>query len=294
MSLHDLQQYYGRRVEISLASYLPEETLIPQRLHQAMRYAVMGGGKRIRPLLVYLAGTAVHAKEQALDAPACAVELIHAYSLIHDDLPAMDNDPLRRGKPTCHIAFDEASAILAGDALQPLAFQILAEAEALHAEQRLAMIATLAKACGSRGMVGGQAIDIAAVGQAMNLVELENMHIHKTGALIHASVKMGVLAAAQVSTVNSEALEHYARCVGLAFQIQDDILDETTDTMTLGKAQGADRSHDKPTYPALVGLSKAKDMAQALVEDAINRLANFDERADPLRVLARYIQERQY
>jgi geranylgeranyl pyrophosphate synthase len=214
-----------------------------------MRYAVLGGGKRVRPVLVFAAGAAVGAADARLDAPACAVELIHAYSLVHDDLPAMDDDDLRRGRPSCHRAFDEATAILTGDALQTLAFQILAQATEPDAAVRLRMIATLALASGSRGMAGGQAIDLAAVGRELDMVQLEDMHIHKTGALIRASVLLGALCTDEFDEPRLERLDRYAKCIGLAFQIQDDILDVVGDTALLGKTAGADTARDKPTYP---------------------------------------------
>ena len=261
-----------------------------------MRYAVLGGGKRVRPILVYATGTALGISMDALDGPACAMELIHAYSLIHDDLPAMDNDDLRRGKPTCHRAFDEATAILAGDALHTLAFYILSHDPALQApaEARLAMIETLALASGSRGMVGGQAIDLAAVGRALDIAELEDMHIHKTGALIRAAVRLAALTAPELDHETLHRLDHYANCVGLAFQIRDDILDIEGDVATLGKRQGADLALNKPTYPTLLGLDEAKNRARQLHEEALASLATLDERAQPLRDLSHYIVDRSH
>lgn len=260
-----------------------------------MRYATLNGGKRIRPVLVYATGNALGIAEQQLDGPACAVELIHAYSLVHDDLPAMDNDELRRGKPTCHVQFDEATAILAGDALQSLAFHILAHDKTMvnDTQRRLEMIEILALASGSRGMAGGQAIDLASVGKELSIAELEDMHIHKTGALIRASVKLGALSQPDANPAALENLDHYAKCIGLAFQIHDDILDVECDTETLGKTQGADAERNKPTYPSLVGLDEAKAMAEDLVTQALDSLTHFDDRANPLRELARYIIERQ-
>lgn len=283
------------RVEHALAQWLPATDVIPERLHEAMRYVTLNGGKRIRPILVYATGTALGIPEQQLDGPACAVELIHAYSLVHDDLPAMDNDELRRGLPTCHIKYDEATAILAGDALQSLAFHILAHDEtmAMDAQRRLEMIDTLAIASGSRGMAGGQAIDLASVGKELNVVELENMHIHKTGALIRASVKLAALSRSNVELKLMDKLEHYAKCIGLAFQIRDDILDVESDTETLGKIQGADAVRNKPTYPSLIGVVKAKDMADDLVNQALESLQQLGKEADFLRDIARYIIERQ-
>ncbi len=281
------------RVEGALAHWLPAAAIAPQRLHQAMRYAVLGGGKRVRPVLVYAAGRALGVAPERLDAAAAAVEMIHAYSLIHDDLPAMDDDDLRRGRPSCHKAFDEATAILAGDALQTLAFQALCRdpALAVDAETRLAMVDSLALASGSRGMAGGQALDLAATGQAIDLPQLENMHIHKTGALIRASVRLGVLAA-EPPGAQAQRLDHYAKCIGLAFQVKDDILDVESDTQTLGKTGGKDQAQDKPTYPALLGLEASREMAARLRDDALQSLKGLDERADPLRELAAYIVSR--
>ncbi len=292
-----LKQYLAQcqqRVDSALDLQLPADSIQPHRLHQAMRYATLNGGKRIRPMLVYAAGAALGVVPEQLDGPACAVELIHAYSLIHDDLPAMDDDDLRRGRPTCHRAFDEATAILAGDALQTLAFKALCKNEPypFAAPIRLEMIETLANASGSRGMAGGQALDLAAVGQQLDLAQLENMHIHKTGALIHASVKLGCLAATTADTDQVRQLEHYANCIGLAFQVQDDILDVEGDTETLGKTQGKDQANGKPTYPSLIGLKGAKELAQSLRQDALDSLVELDGRADPLRWLADYIVNR--
>ncbi len=286
---------YQARATRALDHRLPAAELHPADLHQAMRYAVLGGGKRIRPTLVYAAGAAVGALLEALDGPACAVELIHAYSLIHDDLPAMDNDELRHGQPTCHKAFGEALAILAGDALQALAFQVLSQDVAMVADPaiRLRMAGILAQAAGSRGMAGGQAIDLAAVGRDdLSLAELENMHIHKTGALIRASVLLGALSQPAVEPVALERLDRYAKCIGLAFQIRDDILDVIGDTATLGKAQGADRALGKPTYPALLGLDGARVHARALYDEALTSLAPLGEEAEPLRWIAGYIIDR--
>lgn len=282
------------RAENALEQWLPVATINPARLHEAMRYAVLGGGKRVRPLLVYAAGSALGADMAALDGPACAVELIHAYSLVHDDLPAMDDDDLRRGKPTCHKAFDDATAILAGDALQTLAFYILAHDPAMQAgaSARLHMVEALALASGSRGMVGGQAIDLAAVGRNLHLPELEDMHVHKTGALIRASVALGTLSSPQVAPGLSQRLDRYAHCIGLAFQIRDDILDIESDTAILGKTQGADIARDKPTYPSLLGMAEAKQRAHHLYQEALECLTPLDVRADPLREIAAYIVER--
>ena len=282
------------RVERALDARLPGENILPQTLHQAMRYSVLDGGKRTRPLLTYATGQALGLSEDALDAQACAVEFIHVYSLIHDDLPAMDNDDLRRGKPTCHKAFDDATAILAGDALQALAFEVLANDAAIQvgAEARLKMIATLTRASGSQGMVGGQAIDLGSVGRSLTLPELENMHIHKTGALIRASVNLAALSRPDLDAYAAKKLDHYAKCIGLSFQVKDDILDVESDTATLGKTQGKDMDNDKPTYPALLGMAGAKNKAQELHEQAIASLADFGPEADLLRDLSLYIIER--
>ena len=291
--LADLLASYRARVNQALERYLPPPGIQPTTLHEAMRYAVLSGGKRIRASLVYATGCAVGTELSELDAPACAVELIHAYSLVHDDLPAMDDDDLRRGEPTCHRAFDEATAILAGDALQSLAFYALSHGPAKdHVQQRIEMISNLALASGSRGMAGGQALDLAAEGKDLNLAELENMHIHKTGALIRASVKLGGLARRDVDRGLLEQLDHYAKCIGLAFQIRDDILDVEGDTEVLGKPRGSDAAHNKSTYPALVGLAAAKQMAEELERQAIERLQGFGPVADPLRWIATYVVAR--
>jgi geranylgeranyl pyrophosphate synthase len=287
---------WQKRVDASLDSWLPKKTIEPQQLHTAMRYAIFNGGKRIRPVLVYATGQAVGAPIDMLDHVASAVECIHAYSLVHDDLPAMDDDDLRRGKPTVHKAFDEATAILAGDALQALAFHILVHGlnDQIPAETRLEMVDLLAVSSGSRGMAGGQAIDLAAVGRELSEAELENMHIHKTGALIRASIKLAAMCAPDLSTEQMDRLDHYAKCIGLAFQITDDILDETADTETLGKTQGADRALNKPTYPSILGMEASRNLAQELCDDAIATLSSFDEAADRLRELASYILKRSH
>lgn len=295
LSLSFLMQSSRQRVEHALSNWLPAADVIPHKLHEAMRYATLNGGKRIRPVLVYATGKTLDIPEHCLDGPACAVELVHAYSLVHDDLPAMDNDDLRRGQPTCHIKFDEATAILAGDALQALAFHILAHDEtmAVNANRRLEMIDSLAVASGSRGMAGGQAIDLESVGKELNIIELENMHIHKTGALIRASVKLGALSRPDIEPEHLEKLDHYAKCIGLAFQIRDDILDVESSTETLGKTQGADAARNKPTYPSLIGLHRAQDMAQDMANQALESLSLFGKAADSLRNIARYIIDRQ-
>jgi len=281
------------RLERSLDHWLPEAGTLPATLHEAMRYVVLGGGKRIRPALVYASGQAVGSRWERLDSPACAIELIHAYSLVHDDLPAMDDDDLRRGKPSCHRAFGEAIAILAGDALQALAFYVLAHDKTPESGQyRLRMIETLALAAGSRGMVGGQTIDLAATGRQLDIAELEDMHIHKTGALIRSSVVLGALTVPDLPADTLEKLDHYAKCVGLAFQIRDDILDVEGETATLGKRSGADQSLEKSTYPMLFGLEGAKLRARELHEEAMESLSGMDERANPLRWISAYAVER--
>ncbi len=282
------------RSETALDRCLPPTTLPPTQLHEAMRYSVLGGGKRVRPLLVYLAGEAVGAELEALDAPAVAVELIHAYSLVHDDLPSMDNDDLRRGRPTCHRVFGEAMAILAGDALQAHALHVITQASAggLTPAQRLAMVDTLAGASGSLGMAGGQALDLAAVGRRLTLEELESMHLQKTGALIRASVRLGALASASVTEVTLARLDDYARCVGLAFQVQDDILDIEGATETIGKPQGSDAARNKPTYPNLLGLEGAKAVAERLYKDAIAAIEILGAQGENLRAMADYIVRR--
>ncbi|MGR2738671.1 (2E,6E)-farnesyl diphosphate synthase [Billgrantia sp. Q4P2] len=279
------------RVDAFLARAFEQRRPAAPRLEEAMRHGLLVGGKRLRPLLVYLAGRALGANDEALDAPAAAVELIHAYSLVHDDLPAMDDDDLRRGQPTVHRAYDEATAILAGDALHTLAFEVLARA----AHPRLpALILTLATAAGRDGMVGGQALDLAAVGGHPDVEALATMHAHKTGALIRAAVRMGALTAVEERDPRVAALEHYAEALGLAFQIHDDVLDVTGDTQTLGKTSGADAARDKPTYPALLGLEGARRRASELTEEALAALAPLGEAGGPLAQLARYMIERDH
>lgn len=281
------------RLEQNLSHWLPPATTHPASLHEAMRYAVLKGGKRIRPTLVYASGQAVGSHPELLDGPACAVEFLHAYSLVHDDLPAMDDDDLRRGKPSCHKAFGDATAILAGDALQSLAFYVLAHDKTPHADNtRLRMIETLALAAGSRGMAGGQTIDLGAAGRQLDIAELEDMHIHKTGALIRSSVMLGALTRHGLAAETLERLDHYAKCIGLAFQIHDDILDVEGETGTLGKRSGADQSLSKSTYPALIGLQGARQRAEELHEEAMDSLSGLDEKADPLRRISLYIIER--
>lgn len=285
---------YQQRVEHALQQWLPPADKLDARLHSAMRYASLDGGKRVRPVLVYATGSALGLPLGELDGPACAVELIHAYSLVHDDLPAMDNDDLRRGKPTCHKAFDQATAILAGDALQSLAFEILAADPAMpdHPTARLAMLKELAHASGSLGMAGGQAIDIAAEGKQLSLDALQTMHRYKTGALIRASVRLGALGADKLTDTQAQELDCYAEAIGLAFQIRDDILDVEADTATLGKPQGSDLARNKPTYTSLLGLEGARSKALQLHQQALSSLDGFGSEADPLRWLSAYIVER--
>jgi len=294
--LQDFLVTCRERVTSVLKAQLPGPEIQPESLHRAMRYAVLGAGKYIRPALTYGAGLAIGLTPETLNAPACALELIHAYSLIHDDLPAMDDDDVRRGRPTCHKAFGEATAILAGDALQALAFQILAADDTVPGgpQARVAMVDTLARAGGSRGMAGGQALDLIAAtsGQEIDLVTLENIHIHKTGALIRAGVHMATLARPELDPESAHHLDHYAKCLGLAFQIRDDILDEEGETTVIGKTRGKDRAQGKATYPILLGLTEAREKAWVLIAESLTSLRGFDERADPLRRIAHYILDR--
>jgi farnesyl diphosphate synthase len=280
-------------METVLAGLLPSSRIAPSRLHDAMRYAALGGGKRVRPMLAFAAGEVSGADRSRLEIVSAAIELIHAYSLVHDDLPCMDDDTLRRGKPTCHVEFDEATALLAGDALQSLAFQLLVEHRlADDPVAQLQMVQLFAVACGSRGMAGGQAIDLDAVGKALTLPELENMHIHKTGALIRASVLLGARCGQPMDPHALGNLDRYAKCVGLAFQVVDDILDEEADSATLGKTAGKDRESGKPTYTSLLGIPEAKQFAGELLAQAHEALSAFDSRADRLRQLADFIVRR--
>ena len=288
------QQVCQKRVDGCLEALFSAPLPQLERLYQAMRYSVMNGGKRVRPLLAYAACEALGGDKAQADGAACAVELIHAYSLVHDDLPAMDDDDLRRGQPTTHKAYDEACAILAGDGLQSLAFEVLASPSHNPADAvlRLEMFSVLARAAGPAGMVGGQAIDLGSVGHKLDRAALELMHRHKTGALIEASVRLGALASGRADATSLAALEQYAQAIGLAFQVHDDILDVESDTATLGKTQGADIARDKPTYPALLGLDAAKAYALELRDLALHALSPFDASAEPLRALARYIVAR--
>jgi geranylgeranyl pyrophosphate synthase len=285
---------YRARIEQVLESCLAlPDPGTPARLREAMRYGALGGGKRLRPLLVYVTGESLGASLNELDAPAAAVELIHAYSLVHDDLPAMDDDDLRRGRPTCHRAFDEATAILVGDALQALAFAVLAEdVDAAAAARRLIMVRLLARASGTSGMAGGQAIDLVSVGQTLNIEALENMHARKTGALIQCSVLLGAVAAGVTAGEEFAALERFGADIGLAFQIQDDILDVEGNATLLGKRTGADAARMKPTYPSTAGLPGARTRAFQLRDRAIATLASLGARGTALADLARYVVSR--
>jgi geranylgeranyl pyrophosphate synthase len=284
------------RMERALAARLPAPDLVPARLHEAMRYSVLGGGKRIRPALLFATALTLGLSEDEVEAAACAIELVHVYSLVHDDLPAMDDDDMRRGRPTCHKAYDEATALLVGDALQPLAFQLLAVDAALPASPaiRLRLIDLLAQAIGTFGMAGGQAIDLAVQGMRLDIGQVEDMHARKTGALIRASVLMAAECAPSLDTSLYGALNRFATAVGLAFQIQDDLLDLTGDALTLGKATGADSERAKPTHPAIIGIAASQQRVRLLHNQAISALAPFGERAQPLRSLAHWLLSRQY
>ena len=279
-----------------LDQWLPQENVVPERLHKAMRYASLNAGKRLRPLLVYLAGETLGASQSDLDASALAVECIHVYSLIHDDLPAMDDDDLRRGKPTCHIAFDEATAILAGDALQSLAFEILTDHQlsGIANANRIDLIKILAKASGSLGMGGGQMIDLEASKKVQTLEQLKQMHGMKTGALISACVSMAVVTSGIQDQKAVDALALYADRIGLAFQVKDDILDIEGDTEILGKPSGSDVQQNKSTFPALLGLEAAKQYAEELVAEALLTLDGIPYNTVALEELANYMIQRQY
>lgn len=285
---------YQSRVDSALLERLPPAEQSATQLPKAMRYAVTNGGKRVRPTIAYATGRALGISLGRVDTPACALEMMHAYSLVHDDLPAMDDDDLRRGKPTCHKAFDEATAILAGDALQALAFTLLAvnPDPELTDTAKLRMIDILGSASGADGMAAGQAIDLEAVGRTLSLAELENMHRHKTGALIKASVLLPATMSESIDQSTQDSLDAYAGAVGLSFQIVDDILDVVSDTETLGKTQGADIALNKPTYPALLGLDGARKHAQSMHEAALSHLAGLGSQFDELRMLSAYIIER--
>jgi len=284
---------WRQRVEAGLDAHLPSAAAAPQRLHAAMRHATLGGGKRMRPLLVYATGTLFEADETRLDAPALAVELIHAYSLVHDDLPAMDDDALRRGRPTVHIAFDDATAILAGDALQSLAFTLLAGADDADAALRVRWLQTLADAAGAAGMCGGQALDIDATGAAQPLADLQRMHALKTGALIRASVRLGALGGSADAAALAQ-LDTFASALGLAFQVRDDILDIEASSEQLGKTAGKDAAQAKSTYPALLGMDGAKAKLAELAATMRDSLHGHGARADTLAALARLAVDRSH
>jgi len=283
---------YTRRIDEFLDTCLPPAELRPSRLHEAMRYAVFNGGKRLRPLLVYASGECLQVDPEKLDPLAAAIELIHAFSLVHDDLPAMDDDDLRRGKPTLHRAYDEATAILAADALQPLAFQVLADSGTLSNSEKVAMISIVARACGSLGMTGGQSIDLASEGQRLSPAELQQMHALKTGALLRACVIGTSRLSYALSTDKQNALSTFADCTGLAFQIRDDILDVEGETDVIGKPAGSDSERDKATWPSLFGLQESRDKCLALLDEGLDALTPFGNSAALLRALARYVVER--
>ena len=291
MSFHAWMQAVRARTSQALDQHLPPASHAPQRLHEAMRYACMNGGKRLRPILVYAAGEASGATPEALDFCAAAVEMIHVYSLVHDDMPCMDDDNLRRGQPTCHVQYDEATALLVGDALQTQAFMTLADTP-LQASTVIALLRTLAQASGAAGMAGGQAIDLAAVGHQLDAAQLEQMHIMKTGALIRASIRMGALAGESLSPAQLDLLDRFGKVLGLLFQVVDDILDCTATTDVLGKTAGKDAASDKPTYVSLMGLAGARDFSQDLLAQAQHLLAPLEERGNRLKDIALEIVQR--
>jgi len=293
-SFADFLGYCRERVDRALEQALLTPTGGTAQLYDAMRYAVLNGGKRIRPALVYAAATAVGDISEDSDRIACAIEMMHAYSLVHDDLPAMDNDDLRRGKPTCHVAYDEATAILAGDGLHSLAFAQLARTRAIPPSTVQHMVQTLADAAGPDGMVGGQADDLEAVARSIDATRLEAMHRKKTGALITASIILGALGSGAATPVQLEALTRYGRAIGLAFQVQDDILDVESSTETLGKRQGADLARNKPTYTSLLGLDMARQKLCDLHQSSLSALTDFGSRADHLRAIANFIVQRNH
>lgn len=284
--------HYNERVAQKLDAALPPATTAPRRLHEAMRYAVFNGGKRVRPLLVYAAGECLQVPEHLLDAPAAAIELLHAFSLVHDDLPAMDNDDLRRGQPTVHRKYDEATAILAADALQPLAFSVLASTPDAPPQARVRLVRLVADACGSIGMTGGQSLDLAAEGRTLSAEAIEQMYAMKTGALIHAAVVAAALLAESLAPERLSAIDAFGRTIGIAFQIKDDILDIEGDTEVIGKQAGADKKLNKATYPNLLGLDEARRRCDELLHGAVQRLDDFGDDAASLRWLARFIVER--
>lgn len=282
------------RIEQALSDRLPQPSdLSSAKLIEAMRYATLNGGKRLRALLVYATGEALNVDLELLDAPASAVEMIHAYSLVHDDMPIMDDDDLRRGRPTCHKAYDDATALLVGDALQTLAFESLCD-DVLSASQQSKMVKTLAQRSGALGMAGGQAIDLESVGHSLDLVALQGMHELKTGALIRASVRLGALAYANIDETTLTKLDSYAHSIGLAFQVQDDVLDVVSSTETLGKTQGADIALNKPTYPALLGLEAAQQKATDLIDHALAELSDLPYNTQTLTDLAQFVVQRSH
>ncbi|MEJ2275455.1 MAG: polyprenyl synthetase family protein [Xanthomonadales bacterium] len=283
---------YQQRVDARLGEALPKSEVSPRRLHEAMRYAVFNGGKRVRPLLAYATGECLGVDASLLDAPAVAIELIHAFSLVHDDLPAMDDDDLRRGQPTVHIRFDEATAILAADALVPLAFSVLSRLDQAPAAARNDLVRILADACGSLGMTGGQSIDLAAEGESLPAPELEHMYALKTGALIHAAIVSACVLGARARDDRWQALDGFGRDIGVAFQIKDDILDVEGETSVIGKPSGSDQKLGKATYPALFGVAASRARCDELLASALGRLQPFGARAAPLEWLARFIVER--
>ncbi|PMS17634.1 geranyl transferase [Trinickia dabaoshanensis] len=292
MTFEDWMRAVLARVETALERYLPASAVEPARLHEAMRYAVLGGGKRVRPLLVHAAGELTGARPEAVEAASAALEMIHVYSLVHDDMPCMDDDALRRGKPTVHVQYDEATALLVGDALQSQAFIVLTDETALDTRAQAALVRELAVASGSLGMAGGQAIDLASVGLTLTRTQLETMHRMKTGALLRASVRMGALAGTAPDADALRALDAYAAAVGLAFQVVDDILDVTTDSATLGKTAGKDAKDGKPTYVSIIGLDASRALAAQLRRDAHEALVPFGERARRLAELADLVVNR--
>jgi len=294
MPYRDKIKTYTQRVEHMLERCLPDAQLPPRQLHEAMRYAVLGGGKRVRPLLVYATAEALEIEPVVLDAPAAAIELMHAFSLVHDDLPAMDDDDLRRGRPTVHIKFDEATAILAADALQPLAFEVLAETPEMRArpEAQRKIISALARACGSNGMTGGQSIDLASEHKTLNAAELEHMYRLKTGRLLWVSVMSAAYCKPELRTAQLHSLERFVDALGLAFQIRDDILDIEGSSEVIGKPQGSDEERDKATYPALFGMVAARARTEELLGIALESIEFLGERADTLRWIGNYIVQR--
>ena len=286
------QQKAQAQTELLLERFLPSENQVPHTLHEAMRYVTLGGGKRLRPLLVLAASELGDADQNAVEQAMATIEMVHVYSLVHDDMPAMDNDSLRRGKPTCHVKYDEATALLVGDALQTQAFDVLSRPTGLPAERQISMLSTLAKASGSLGMAGGQAIDLANVGKAMNQAQLEQMHSLKTGALIRAAVVLGALACPDLDSDDVRTLDNYAAKLGLAFQIIDDVLDCEADTATLGKTAGKDSDNDKPTYVKLMGLQTARAYAETLTAEAAALLEPFGAKALRLNQLAQFVTAR--